>query len=196
MNAPVILGERLTSGDTEITGREKWGDNRAVAMLTSTWDHIVQVSVESFHLKSCPGGIHLISNQDTKHRSGHIELKALVKLSREYWSCIDPPILTTDGRVGEGAVPGAELYWILFSRLPLAAHCLIFSQAVWTAWQGRRQMTSDNETDTLKKKWRREYMPNMNSHSWTEERACSSTYQLLTIPSWFSIIGSFTPIHA
>lgn len=32
---------------------------------------VVQVAVESFHRGSDPGGIHLISNQDTKRRLGH-----------------------------------------------------------------------------------------------------------------------------
>lgn len=45
---------------------------------------IVQVSFESFHCRSDSGGIHLISNQDTKSRLGQAELKALVKLSGEY----------------------------------------------------------------------------------------------------------------
>lgn len=71
-------------------------------------ESIVQVAIESLHCRSGPGGIHLISNQDTKHRLGHIELKVLVKLSREYWSNIDPPTLIPDGSVGVGAVPGAE----------------------------------------------------------------------------------------
>lgn len=99
-----MLRERLTSGAKEKTGSERWGDNRGTARLTSA-GVTVQVAVESLHCRSGHGGIHLISNQDTKHRLGHIELKALVKLSREYWSGIDPPTLTPDGSVGVGAGP-------------------------------------------------------------------------------------------
>lgn len=73
----------LTSGDTEITGMR---DEEIIGQLPGlqALESVVQAAVESFHCRSDPGGIHLISNQDTKRRLGHIELKALVKLSREY----------------------------------------------------------------------------------------------------------------
>lgn len=49
-------------------------------------------------------GILLISNQDTTHRWGHVELKALVKLSGEYRSTIDLLTLSPpDGSAGVGA---------------------------------------------------------------------------------------------
>lgn len=43
-----------------------------------------------------------------------------------------------------------------------------------------------------REEWRAESVFNMNSHPWTEERACSSTYQLLMTSSPFSVSHGFT----
>lgn len=162
---PVEIQKSQGVRDEEIIGQLP-----AVQVLES----VVQVVLESLHHRSGPWGVHLISNQDTKHRLGHIELKALVKLSREYWSSID------------------HWCWMALEHLVQAgAHSTLshlFPQLCESAWE-------DDEGDSLKEEWRRECMSNMNSHHWTEERACSSTYQLLTMPTWCPYLGSFAPIR-
>lgn len=73
-------------------------------LVLQVLESVVPVATESFNCRSGPAGILLISNQDTTHRWGHVELKALVKLSGEYRSTIDLLTLSPpDGSAGGGA---------------------------------------------------------------------------------------------
>lgn len=80
------------------------GEMTGQLLVLQVLESVVPVATESFNCRSGPGGILLISNQDTAHRWGHVELKALVKLSGEYRSTIDLLTLSPpDGSAGVGA---------------------------------------------------------------------------------------------
>lgn len=86
---------------------QSWGVREEMTgqlLVLQVLESVVPVATESFNCRSGLGGILLISNQDTTHRWGHVELKALVKLSGEYRSTIDLLTLSTsDGSAGVGA---------------------------------------------------------------------------------------------
>lgn len=103
-------GKKQHRNEREL-GRGVRGEMTGQLLVLRVLQSVVPVATESFNCRSGPGGILLISNQDTKHRWGRVELKALVKLSGEYRSTID--LLTLPPRwvsAGVGAVSEADWY--------------------------------------------------------------------------------------
>lgn len=140
----------------------------------------VPVATESFNCRSGPGGILLITNQDTARRWGHVELKALVKLSGEYRSTID--LLTLSPPDGSAGV-GADRYCDVLDQFS-TAYCLGFF-FLSVKRTGRWQVTIRNRLS-----WRRRrHQPGfalLESHQirlqWLYEEVKDST--LMSASKW------------
>ena len=144
-------------------------NDRSIAGLTSAWvcsaSHhwVLQLQVSSW------GGILLISNQDTKHRWVHVELKALVKLSGGYRSNID---LHTHTHTRSPS-PYEALAWTLsprpigttMSRLDQFSQCTVsFSVSP----RKKRRMTGNNKKQS---ELTEERLP--TAGEWKQPRLCS-----------------------